>query len=97
MIFDLLTRVFGSKNERELKKLQPVVDQINVLEPGMQALTDDELKAYTDKLKQRVENGETLDELLPEAFAIVREASVRALGMRHFDVQLIGCMVLHQG
>jgi len=97
MFFDWLTKIFGSKNERELKKLWPVVDQINSFEPSMKALTDDELKAQTLRFKERIEKGETLDDLLPEAFAAVREASVRTLKMRHFDAQLIGGMVLHQG
>jgi preprotein translocase subunit SecA len=97
MVMSLLTKVFGSKNERELKKLQPAVDRINALEPAMQAMSDAELRAQTGRFKERVERGEALDDLLPEAFAAVREASVRTLKMRHFDVQLIGGMVLHQG
>jgi preprotein translocase subunit SecA len=97
MILNFLTKVFGSKNERELKKLQPLVEQINSLEPEIQAMTDDQLKAQTAKFKERVNQGETLDSILPEAFATVREASVRTLDMRHFDVQLIGGIVLHQG
>ncbi len=97
MIFDFLTKVFGSKNERELKRLHPLVERINALEPDIQALSDAELKGQTGSLKERYGNGESLDDLLPEAFATVREASVRALGMRHFDVQLIGGIVLHKG
>ncbi len=97
MVSNLLTKVFGSKNERELKKIQPVVEKISALEPRMQAMSDDELKAQTQLFKDRLNTGESLDDLLPEAFASVREASVRTLGMRHFDVQLIGGMVLHQG
>jgi len=97
MFFNFLTKVFGSKNERELKKLEPLVALINQLEPRIQEMTDDELKAQTGIYRQRIENGEPLDELLPEAFAVVREASVRTLKMRHFDVQLIGGIVLHQG
>lgn len=97
MFLDWLTKIFGSKNERELKKLWPVVDQINSFEPAMKALSNDELKAQTLRFKERIEKGETLDDLLPEAFAAVREASVRTLNMRHFDAQLIGGMVLHQG
>ena len=97
MVLNLLTKVFGSQNERELKRLQPIVDQINALEPAIQALSDDELKAQTGAFKQRIEQGETLDDILPEAFATVREASIRTLNMRHFDVQLIGGIVLHQG
>ena len=96
-MLNFLTKVFGSKNERELKRLQPIVDRINELEPEIQALSDDELKNQTVKFRERLDNGEQLDELLPEAFATVREASVRTLEMRHFDVQLIGGIVLHQG
>lgn len=97
MFFDWLTKIFGSKNERELKKLWPVVDQINSFEPSMKAISNDEFKAQTLRFKERIAKGETLDDLLPEAFAAVREASVRTLNMRHFDAQLIGGMVLHQG
>ncbi|MGE5404685.1 MAG: preprotein translocase subunit SecA, partial [Candidatus Saccharibacteria bacterium] len=84
-------------NKREVKKLSKIVDIINSLEPEMQALTDAELSAKTVEFRSRLEEGETLDDILPEAFAVVREASRRTLGMRHFDVQLIGGMVLHQG
>ncbi|WP_281492057.1 DEAD/DEAH box helicase [Desulfosarcina cetonica] len=97
MIGKWLTQVFGSKNERELKKLQPLVEAINAREAEMQALSDDALRGQTARLKERLANGEPLDDLLPEAFATAREASVRALGMRHYDVQLIGGMVLHSG
>jgi preprotein translocase subunit SecA len=97
MIGKWLTQWFGSKNERDLKKLQPYVEAINTLEAHMQAMTDDQLKGQTPKLKERLANGESLDGLLPEAFATVREASVRVLGLRHYDVQLIGGMVLHGG
>ncbi|MGB5747301.1 MAG: preprotein translocase subunit SecA [Desulfobacterales bacterium] len=97
MVLNLLTKVFGSQNERELKRLQPIIDQINALEPAIQALSDEQLKAQTGVFKQRIEQGETLDDLLAEAFATVREASVRTLNMRHFDAQLIGGIVLHQG
>jgi len=97
MVSNLLTKVFGSKNERELKKIQPVVEKINALEPRIQAMSDEELKAQTQRFKDRLNTGESLDDVLPEAFATVREASVRTLKMRHFDVQLIGGMVLHQG
>ena len=97
MVLNLLTKVFGSQNERELKRLQPIVDQINALEPAIQALNDEELKAQTAVFKQRIEQGESLDDILPEAFATVREASMRTLKMRHFDAQLIGGLVLHQG
>ncbi|MDD3082892.1 MAG: preprotein translocase subunit SecA, partial [Desulfobacterales bacterium] len=97
MLLNLLTKVFGSKNERELRKLRPLVEKINALEPGIQSRSDEALKGVTSDFKQRIENGEPLEDMLPEAFAVVREASLRALHMRHFDVQLIGGMVLHQG
>ena len=97
MFSGFLTKVFGSKNERELKRLQPMVEAINALESRMQKKGDDELAAMTTEFRQRHANGESLDDLLPEAFAVVREASVRTLKMRHFDVQLVGGMVLHQG
>jgi preprotein translocase subunit SecA len=93
----IFQKVFGSRNQRELRKLQPIVDRINGLEPSFKAKSDDELKAMTPEFKRRLDKGATLDEILPEAFALVREASVRRTGMRHYDVQLIGGMVLHQG
>jgi preprotein translocase subunit SecA len=97
MIMDFLTKVFGSKNERELKRLSPLVERINALEPEIQAMSDDRLRAQTVSFRERLEHGEPLDDLLPEAFATVREASVRTLKMRHFDVQLVGGIVLHHG
>ena len=97
MILNALTKVFGSKNEREIKRIQPQVERINALEPAVQAMSDDELKAQTAKFKERIDQGEPLNDLLPEAFAAVREASLRTLNMRHFDVQLIGGIVLHEG
>ncbi len=97
MVFNFLTKVFGSKNERELKLIQPLVEKINALEPEVQKLQDEQLKGRTAEFKQRLDRGETIDDLLPEAFATVREASMRTLNMRHFDVQLIGGIVLHQG
>jgi preprotein translocase subunit SecA len=97
MIASFLTRVFGSKNERELKKLQPIVEKINTLEAEIQSKSDEQLRAQTQLFKDRLEKGEILEDILPEAFATVREASVRSLKMRHFDVQLIGGIVLHQG
>ncbi len=92
-----LQKLFGSKNQRELKKLQPIVDRIAQLEPTMKPKSDDELKAMTAEFKRRIDKGATLDEILPEAYAVVREAGVRRLGMRHYDVQMIGGVVLHQG
>ncbi|UCH23060.1 MAG: preprotein translocase subunit SecA, partial [Deltaproteobacteria bacterium] len=97
MIASFLTKVFGSKNERELKKLQPIVERINALEPDVESMSDDQLRSQTQLFRERCEKGESLEDLLPEAFATVREASVRTLKMRHFDVQLIGGVVLHQG
>ena len=83
--------------ERELKRMRSVVDEINALEPAMQALSDDELRAKTPYFQEKLAAGASLDDLLPEAFAVVREASRRTLGMRHFDVQLLGGVILHQG
>ncbi len=97
MVMNFLTKLFGSKNERELKKLQPFVEQINQLEADVQAMDDAQLARQTTRFRDRIANGEPLDDMLPEAFATVREASVRTLDMRHFDVQLIGGVVLHQG
>ncbi|MCR1951787.1 MULTISPECIES: preprotein translocase subunit SecA [Clostridium] len=92
-----LEKLFGSYSEREVKKLQKIADRIEALDQTMQSLSDDELKAKTDEFKKRLENGETLDDILPEAFAVCREAAWRVLGMKHYRVQLIGGMVLHQG
>ncbi len=97
MISRLLGKMFGTKNEREVKRLLPIVDQINSLEPSIQNLTDAQLKSKTDEFKAQLANGRPLDDLLPEAFAVCREASRRVLGMRHYDVQLIGGMALHRG
>ncbi|HGY1013982.1 TPA: preprotein translocase subunit SecA [Aeromonas salmonicida subsp. smithia] len=94
MISTLLTKIIGSRNDRTLKALRKIVKQINAMEPQFEALSDSELQAKTAEYRQRLEQGETLDQLLPEAFATVREASKRVFGMRHFDVQLIGGMVL---
>ena len=97
MLNRLLTSVFGSRNERLLKQLEKIVGKVNALEEQMKALSDAELQAKTPEFKERIGNGESLDKILPEAFAVCREASVRVLGMRHYDVQLIGGMVLHMG
>lgn len=97
MITKLLTKVIGSRNDRTLRRLRKIVKEINNYEPTFEALSDEELKAKTVEFRQRLEQGETLDKLLPEAFATVREASKRVYGMRHFDVQLIGGMVLNAG
>ena len=92
-----LNKIFKSYSEKEVKRVMPLVDQINGLEESMTKLSDEELRAKTKEFKERLAQGETLDDLLPEAFAVVREASKRVLGMRHFDVQLIGGIILHQG
>ena len=97
MLNSVMKAVFGSSNDRYVKSLGKIVNQINALEPQLQALTDDELAAQTAKFRAQLEAGKTLDDILPEAFATVREASVRVLGMRHFDVQMIGGIVLHRG
>ncbi|HWP19546.1 MAG TPA: preprotein translocase subunit SecA [Burkholderiaceae bacterium] len=97
MLPKLLTQIFGSRNDRLLKQYRRVVEKINALEPQLETLSDDQLRAKTQEFKDRVAKGETLDQLLPEAFAVVREGSKRALKMRHFDVQLIGGMALHDG
>ncbi len=93
----LLEKLIGSYSDREIKRVRPIVDKIESLEPAMQALDDGALKAKTQEFKERLSKGETLDDILPEAFAVVREASCRVLGMRHFRVQLLGGIVLHQG
>ncbi|MBK7815701.1 MAG: preprotein translocase subunit SecA [Rhodocyclaceae bacterium] len=95
MISGLLKKIFGSRNDRLIKQYSQAVAKINAFEPALEALSDEQLRAKTDEFKGRLANGEALDNLLPEAFAVVREAGKRALGMRHFDVQMIGGMVLH--
>ncbi|MEE3661095.1 preprotein translocase subunit SecA [Brenneria sp. g21c3] len=96
MVMNILTKIFGSRNERTLRRMRKKVDIINRLEPDMEKLSDDELKAKTDEFRERLKKGESLDGLLPEAFAVVRESSKRVFGMRHFDVQLLGGMVLNE-
>ncbi|CAI1615622.1 preprotein translocase subunit SecA [Serratia quinivorans] len=95
MLVKLLTKVFGSRNDRTLRRMRKAVEQINQMEPDMEKLSDDELKAKTNEFRARLEKGEVLENLLPEAFAVVRESSKRVFGMRHFDVQLLGGMVLN--
>ena len=97
MLQTLLAKVVGTQNERELKRLRPIVDEVNAFEPAIQALTDERLRAKTAEFRARLAEGPPLDALLPEAFAVVREAGKRTLNMRHFDVQLIGGAVLHKG
>ncbi|HCH09352.1 MAG TPA: preprotein translocase subunit SecA [Dehalococcoidia bacterium] len=96
-MFKTITKMFGSSDEKVIKKMQPDVDEVNELEPEFQRLSDDELRAVTVEFKRRITEGEDLDDLLPEAFAATREAAMRALGQRHYDVQLMGGMVLHEG
>ena len=93
----LFSKIFGTYSEKEVKRVMPIVDKINGLEPEISKLSDEELTGKTQEFKKRLNEGETLDDILPEAFAVVREASKRVLGMRHFDVQLIGGIILHQG
>ncbi len=93
----LITKIFGTHSEREVKRLKPIVDKINELESSTKVLSDSQLKAKTQEFKDRLAKGETLDDILPEAYAVVREASIRTTGMRHYDVQLIGGIILHQG
>lgn len=97
MLAAIAKKFLGSKNDREIKKMQPIVAHINKISPSYESLSDDELKAKTPHFKERLANGETLDDILPEAFATVREVGRRLMGMRHFDVQLIGGMVIHRG
>jgi len=97
MILNLISKVFGTANSRKINKLLPIVKKINSLEPSMEALSNEELTAKTDEFKKRLAKGETLDDILPEAFAVVRESSKRILGQRHYDVQLMGGIVLHEG
>src|SRR3990170_3954501 len=92
-----VTGILGDSNEKEVRRLAPIVGQINALEPELQALSEAQLRAKTDEFRQRLAGGEPLDDLLPEAFAAVREASCRTTGLRHFDVQLIGGAALHEG
>ena len=97
MFSSVMTKVFGSKNKRELKRMGKVVARINALEEAMASLDDTALKAKTAEFKARLQEGEPIDKVLPEAFAVAREAGKRVMGMRHFDVQLIGGMTLHEG
>src|SRR5262245_30051945 len=97
MIQNALRKVFGTKNDRELKRIVPLVERVNALEPAWVKLSDAQLTAKTAEFRQRLEQGEPLEELLPEAFATVRETAKRTLGQRHYDVQLVGGVVLHEG
>ncbi|HDH09556.1 MAG TPA: preprotein translocase subunit SecA, partial [Chloroflexi bacterium] len=97
MFKGLLTKIVGDANERELNRLRPIVERINALEPEFERLSDQELRGKTQEFIRRLQAGETLDDILVEAFAAVREASKRTIGLRHFDVQLMGGIVLHEG
>ena len=97
MITKIFDSVFGTKSERDLKKIAPIIDIINSFEEQTKALSDDQLKAKTGEFRKKLEEGQNLDDILPEAFACVREAGIRVLKMRHYDVQLVGGIVLHQG
>ena len=97
MLKNIVTKVFGTADEREIKKMRKVVEKINAIEPEFEKLTDEELQHKTVEFKERLEKSETLDDILVEAFATVREASKRLMGMRHYDVQMIGGMILHNG
>ena len=96
-LMSIFTKIFGTHSERELKAITPIVSKIETLEDEYRSLTDAQLRAKTDEFKKRYSEGETLDDLLPEAFAVMREASWRVLGMKHFKVQVIGGIILHQG
>jgi preprotein translocase subunit SecA len=96
-MFDWTKKIFGDPNEKELKRLQPIVEKIGSYEPDILKLSDEELKNKTPKFKERLDKGETLDDILPEVFAVVREVAKRVTKMRPFDVQLIGGIILHQG
>ena len=93
----IIEKIFGTHSENELKRIYPIVDRIESMEPEMKALSDEELKGKTREFKERLGEGETLDDILPKAYAVVREAAFRVLGMRHYRVQLIGGIILHQG
>src|SRR4030095_10479316 len=97
MLNAIFRSIFGTKHERDVKRMRPIVAEIEALEPGLKALSDDALRAKTVELRQRLADGAELDDLLPEAFAAVREAARRTVRMRHFDVQMMGGMVLHSG
>src|SRR6218665_4113357 len=97
MVQKILSSMFCTKHERDMKKLRPLIAKINSLEPAMQALTDSQLQAKTPEFQERLKKGETTEDILPEAFAVCREAARRVLGMRHYDVQMIGGIVLNRG
>ncbi|MBR6007239.1 MAG: preprotein translocase subunit SecA, partial [Clostridia bacterium] len=92
-----IDKLFGNTSAQQIKKIMPLVKKINAFEPDIQKLTNEQLRHKTAEFRERLKKGETLDDLLPEAFAVVREAAVRTIGQRHYDVQLIGGIILHQG
>lgn len=94
---NIIQKIFGTHSQNELKRVYPIADAVMALDEDMQRLSDEELKAKTKEFKDRLENGETLDDILPEAYAVVREAASRVLGMKHYRVQIIGGIILHQG
>ena len=96
-ITTLYKKVFGTHSDKVLKGFRPILNKVNALEPKMQDLSDEELQAWTPMLQEKLKNGSSTDDILPEAFAVVREAAVRVLGMRHYDVQILGGIVLHRG
>ena len=96
-MLNTLSKIFGTKNDRELKRIRKIVEEINKFEPTIMPLSDDELRGKTVEFRERLAKGQTLDDILPEAFAVVREASKRTLGLRHYDVQMIGGITLHEG
>ena len=96
-MLNILNKLLGDSNEKALGKLKPILEKVNALEEEFNLLTENELKVYTEKLKVDLSNGSSLDDILPEAFSLVREAAKRVLRMRHFDVQIIGGIILHQG
>ena len=93
----IITKLFGTKNEKDIKALLPVLDKVNSFSDWAKGLEDEDFPKTTDSLKERISNGETLDSILPQAFALAREAAFRVLGERHYDVQILGAIVLHQG
>ena len=93
---NIIEKIFGTHSENELKRIYPIVDKIEALGPEMEALSDEELRGKTREFKERLKEGETLDDILPEAFAVVREGAYRSIGMRHYRVQMIGGIILHQ-
>lgn len=97
MISTVLKKIFGTKQERDLKRLEPIVSQVNLLEEEISKLRDDQLREKTQEFRMRLDKGETLDDIMVEAFAVVREVAKRTINMRHFDVQIMGGVVLHQG